>query len=126
MVRSFSDRATDDQRGEQKFGDRNSKVPAYDPYEFSPFKLSRDKIRYLGGYTPQEAYGIRFGNKHSKVVTRHVKRDTIVALILAAGMLGIFFWRHSSLKEYEAAFQKYMQGQQPLTLEEQEKVRREY
>lgn len=96
----------------------------YDPFEYMPYKLDKDRNRYINGYSPEEVLGLRFGVKHSKRIRREMAFDTIL-LILALGVLFYTFsLRRSSIYAYDGAFKEYMDGQLSHIRPQPEKIER--
>jgi len=88
-----------------------SLTPDYDPYEFLPYKLKREKNLYFMGFGPGEAMAIKFGHKNSKVVRREMALDTVIFCVMSVIIMVIFYLRKKSIDDYHEAFHEYMDGQ---------------
>jgi hypothetical protein len=95
---------------ETKFG-RKSLVPPYNPYEFVPYKMEKDRHKFLSGYSYEEAYNIQKGSKTSKVVRANMLQDNVVIVVLLV-LVGIMMAERSrEHSEYQTAYKEYMDAQ---------------
>lgn len=94
----------------KKFG-RKTLVSTYNPYEFSPFKLNKDRNNYLSGYSMAEAYNITFQGKASNTVRASMTQDNLVILMLVSVIIFLTYERYRSNNEFLEAFGEYMDAQ---------------
>lgn len=94
----------------KKFG-RKTLTTSYDPLEFSPYKLPRDRTDFLGEYTMAEAYNITFPGKQSKTIRTSMMQDNIVVLMILSLTLFFLFERRKWNREHTEAYNEYMEYQ---------------
>lgn len=94
----------------QKFG-RDIKVPAYNPYEFTPYKMESQREKFLSGYSYEESFNIQKPSKTSKVVRTNMLMDNIVGTLIFVVILFMMMDRKGSQDEYRFAYNEYMAAQ---------------
>jgi hypothetical protein len=98
---------------ETKFG-RKTNAPPYNPYEFTPYKVERERYAFLSGYSFEEAYNLQQPSKTSKVVKASMYLDNVVIGVILVLIVIMAMERHREHRDYQAAYAEYMEGQLSL------------
>ena len=94
----------------KKFG-RKTLTSTYNPLEFTPYKLPRDRTDFINEYTLSEGYNVSFPGKQSKTIRTSMMQDNIVILMIIALTMFLMFERRKANQDYMDAYKEYMESQ---------------